>query len=879
MNQQQGKPIVGVSTAFTGKYPASQCIIRFLDNLHVDTIKSTSTKPDMMEAASTIASADYCLPLRVYIGHIYHLLQEHPEINVLVTPIIKGEHPASSTCAKYRDLDGVVIRSLGSITGYRLIQGGLKEKESFQRLLGEERTEKIIQKVERLPKIIAPEIESVEKSHLRQVCGKLYAELYGWNKGKLLRYLSSSKIADSSDPEFRRVEEAFQEAYKHEIEKESGKADRMLKDVHKPRLALVGRDYLIEDPSLSADIKMYFAKKGVAVITARDVPFSRLKPLYDKSNGFYDTHKLGQAFIDYIMDQVDGFIVIGSFGCHPDAFQVEYFANYITDRGKACWTFKFDEQTGGVGFHTRFETIISFLQQKRDERVQSDQALVMASNPDLETSKEVVLFQDPSVPWDYSDSETSPKKPVFIWPYMGSGIDLLLKEVWFQLGLDQYLYPPKPVNEVSIEKGNVHFTETCSPYALSMGNVRETLDRYLKEIEEETHRTGKKIEPRRIIILMARGKGPCTFGWYSIAAESTLMKEYEDVLQKNGHTLEMISIDNEGRNLISFLEELTSSAKNDRIGQLIKGLDQLQRKKRFKMVHTTKVEVEMIKLLKSVVWSGWKKLLAFEDLQNKALEARAHELTKGSTTKLLKIWTKRLEEAHTLPEIMELKGAALKEFDLIPRDHQQKPKVVIVGEIYVVLTSFANRGTVEHLLGSAGIEAVEGMRLSHFIRGAFKGLKNHYLHQQPLLKPIFKLLESKALYQPNAWVREPAAKPFLEHEIGGDGLPTVAHARHHIEQDGVDGVLHIYPFKCMPEGMAKDALDEMSDLYGIKSLHLSYDKELEIERLRTEIHTFAALLHQELDQKKNDENWRQKEIERRLNISKTIDKIYRQSVK
>lgn len=46
--------------------------------------------------------------------------KKHPEINYLLIPIIKSEHTDSGTCAKYRDLDGVIVRSLGNITGYRL---------------------------------------------------------------------------------------------------------------------------------------------------------------------------------------------------------------------------------------------------------------------------------------------------------------------------------------------------------------------------------------------------------------------------------------------------------------------------------------------------------------------------------------------------------------------------------------------------------------------------------------------------------------------------------------------------------------------------------------------------------------------------------------
>jgi hypothetical protein len=47
----------------------------------------------------------------------------------------------------------------------------------------------------------------------------------------------------------------------------------------------------------------------------------------------------------------------------------------------------------------------------------------------------------------------------------------------------------------------------------------------------------------------------------------------------------------------------------------------------------------------------------------------------------------------------------------------------------------------------------------------------------------------------------------------------------------------------MPEGIAKPALAEVCRLYGVPYLPLSFNRELEIERVKTEVATFAALLH------------------------------------
>jgi len=839
-------PTIGITTAFTGKYLASKFLIRFLELLNFPIIKSTKTKPNIIQAGSTVASADFCLPLRAYIGHIYYLIQEQ-ELDYILAPIIKGERPSSSTCAKYRDLDGVIIRTLGNISGYRLNQSrrdSADNIEQLKKLIGQPLVDRLLSSANKLPQILAPEIESLDKAHLRQISKRVYRQLAG---------LSFSHTING----------AFEQAYSEVIEKRSKRYHSFLKDEDKIRLAIVGRNYLVDDPALSADVKAYFLKKGVSVITLSDLPFEEIEDKYHEVEGFYDTHKTGKAFIDTVKDDVDGFIVVGSFGCHPDAFQVDYFAQYIAEHGKACWTFKFDEQAGGVGFQTRYETIMGFLQQKRNERISKKKT-------DLYAEHQLFDFKT-----NVKKHNNETREPIFIWPYMGDGLNLMLEELCYKFGLQDNIFPPLPVNEETIEKGNNHYTETCSPFALSIGSIKQTLERLFSEFEKEAEQSYSRVKPRRIIILMARGKGPCTFGWYAIAGHYVLKEEYASYLQKYGHTIEMFALDNQGRNLKSFLSDLASTAKNNRIAKLLNEMNELEGKC---ILQSKKIEFNLLKQLKKIVEPGWHKLLAYEELQNKALTVRAHELERGSTTRQLREWINELEHAHDLKEIDEIKSIALKNIENISKDNEHKPKIVVVGEIYVSLTSFANRGTVDNLLGLAGIEAVEGMRLSYFISGAFKSLKMNFIQNQPIIKSILPFLDSMNLYHHERWVREPFAKPFLEHEIGGDGQPTIAHTRHHIENDGVDGIIHIYPFKCMPEGMAKDALKEMSQIYGVKSLHLSFDKETEIERLKTEINTFAELLHQEKETKASSYKIEQ-EILRRQRIGKIIERAYKQSKK
>ena len=109
---------VGIVLAFTGHYEAVRILKRFLELMGLDVVSSELTTPKIIEAGTTLSGSDLCLPLRVYVGHVYRLLQEHPDLDYIVAPNVHSPDARSSTCAKYRDPGGVAIRSLGGTLSY-----------------------------------------------------------------------------------------------------------------------------------------------------------------------------------------------------------------------------------------------------------------------------------------------------------------------------------------------------------------------------------------------------------------------------------------------------------------------------------------------------------------------------------------------------------------------------------------------------------------------------------------------------------------------------------------------------------------------------------------------------------------------------------------
>ncbi|NLN18182.1 MAG: hypothetical protein GX162_02740 [Firmicutes bacterium] len=826
---------VGIVLAFTGHYEAVRILKRFLELMGLDVVSSELTTPKIIEAGTTLSGSDLCLPLRVYVGHVYRLLQEHPDLDYIVAPNVHSPDARSSTCAKYRDPGGVAIRSLGGTLSYLKQHVPGKWTEELHLLCGE-----AIPQQRRLPCFLMPVIRGLDRTELRNVCYDVYADLNGW------RPLSKTRLwfPRRDDDRVSLLEAAVDQAYDEVLARRHDRTSDLLQDESRPRVALVGRPYLIYDPLLTCDLKRWFEQRGVVVITARDVPLHELKT--DEVEGFYDSHREGQAFIDWVHRKVDGIICVGCFGCHPDAFQVDFLADHARQLGAACWSFRFDESLSQAGFHTRFETILTFLERRRDARLRHGVAGIS-----LPVKKEAVSVGRVAA--------SQKPRPVLVWPYMGEILNAALEEIAYQLGLDSYVRPPAPLSEEVMFLGDERYTESCSPYAYSTGSLKDSLLKISQELESRALR-GEKVQPHRIVLVMLHGEGPCTFGWYSLVQKRELPAEFGRRLAAYGHTVEMATVGMDGA--VEFLRQLSECSDSQNLRQLLDFAVGERRPGQY---------AGLLRVWRQVTAPAWAKVDALERLRAHSLILRAHEHEAGSVAAAYREAVEMMRRAHSLPEIAraEKKGKAL--LDAVPRDRDLKPRVVIVGEIYVVLTSFANRGVVESLLAREGIEVVEGVGLARFARHSLRNIVRRTFRDTNAVRPVVELLRRHNVELLAERLRDPLSCPFLVHEVGGEGVPTVAAARRHVEA-GCQGIVHIHPFKCMPEGIAKDAVKEIASLYGVRYLALSFNRETDIERLRTEVSTYAALLKAEMSS--HSPAARAREIARRIRIGRLLDQVH-----
>lgn len=289
-------------------------------------------------------------------------------------------------------------------------------------------------------------------------------------------------------------------------------------------------------------------------------------------------------------------------------------------------------------------------------------------------------------------------------------------------------------------------------------------------------------------IIMGGGTGPCRFGYYA--------QVQREILEDLGYHFEWLVIEPPRGHvgaLLRQIKELTGNKPWGRIWQALK--------------------------------LGWAKFKAIDDVDRVVHRIRPREKAKGSTSKVLKQVLPWIETAKTIDETAEAAQEAIRVLGKIPLNAQdvEPLKVGIVGEIFIRLEPAANLG-LEEKLGHLGVEIERNVYLSDWIRA------NLFLDA---------LRFRRGERREQEVIR--AASPYLKHFVGGEGLESVGHTVL-FAKEGFDGVIHVLPFTCTPEIVAKSILPAVSDDLDIPVLVLTFDEHSGEAGLQTRLEAFTDLL-------------------------------------
>ena len=217
-----------------------------------------------------------------------------------------------------------------------------------------------------------------------------------------------------------------------------------------------------------------------------------------------------------------------------------------------------------------------------------------------------------------------------------------------------------------------------------------------------------------------------------------------------------------------------------------------------------------------------RKVFLLDDLQAKLSYCRAREVVYGDSEKAFKKALKYVDEALNTRQMNRAKKLAFAEMDKVKLDENREVlHVDITGEIYLVCDSFSNQDIVKEL-GKMGVETRKSLTVSGFLKDA-------------IIPKIFKKGETH-LQRANR-----LAKPYLMRDIGGDALESVSDVAY-AEERGIDGIIHISPFTCMPEIMSQNIFPAMRERCDVPILPLIMDEQTGKAGYLTRLEAFVDLM-------------------------------------
>jgi len=194
------------------------------------------------------------------------------------------------------------------------------------------------------------------------------------------------------------------------------------------------------------------------------------------------------------------------------------------------------------------------------------------------------------------------------------------------------------------------------------------------------------------------------------------------------------------------------------------------------------------------------------------------------------LWTEfenKIRGAYGYKEVMQVIKYSKERLKQVEVDHNKKClKIGLVGEIYTLLENYINFN-IERKLGNMGIEVIRTTSASEFVREQLDFIP--FLHS-----------DKKKIYQ--------AASVYLNTPIGGHAINTIGNIIRGVKKD-YDGFIHLLPFTCMPEIVARSILPTIEKEQNIPIMTLVLDEMTGETGFMTRLEAFIDLIQKRREMK------------------------------
>ena len=217
-----------------------------------------------------------------------------------------------------------------------------------------------------------------------------------------------------------------------------------------------------------------------------------------------------------------------------------------------------------------------------------------------------------------------------------------------------------------------------------------------------------------------------------------------------------------------------------------------------------------------------RKVFVLDRIQDVFSYYRAREIRQHDSEKIYKQALKLILDADSVKELKNAEKQAKKMFTEVEIDKKRDIlNVDITGEIFLVQDPFSNQD-IENELGKLGVQTRRSLTVSSFLKDA-------------IIPKMFKKGETHLERATRM------AKPYLMRDIGGDALESVSDVAYANER-GIDGIIHVSPFTCMPEIMSQNIFPKMREDCEIPILSLIMDEQSGKAGYITRLEAFVDLM-------------------------------------
>jgi predicted nucleotide-binding protein (sugar kinase/HSP70/actin superfamily) len=351
----------------------------------------------------------------------------------------------------------------------------------------------------------------------------------------------------------------------------------------------------------------------------------------------------------------------------------------------------------------------------------------------------------------------------------------------------------------------------CLPCAITTGDM-------IKLVKTEG------FEPSRAAFFMPGSSGPCRFGMYNCMHRLVLK-------QAGAPDVDVISPNQD----VSFYRQLAKSVNVTSVTGLIKEMW---------------IAVVGIDLL-------YKLILRLRPF------AKDPDCAQQTYQQSVKRWVQAVEARKGLSGSIKLMDSIAAQFDKVELDRVvRKPRIGIVGEIYVRSHPFANMNIIARLeqLGAAcdlaplaewiyytnftrGCAAKRKRQLRDFFSNSVQNWLQHKI-ERALALPLEKRFGPLAEKPIEHTIK--LAQPYLHRSFEGEAILSVGKIIEYFS-DGLGGVVNVMPFTCMPSTIvSSQTMCISAHCNGMPILNLSFDGQ-EDSTLTTRLEAFVEQVRQRRD--------------------------------